>query len=1155
MRMVRRIFSSQGITPEGRRGSRIQKRLVLLVAVTALSAAVLLVLFPYILTLGPGRNLLEAKLQTISGGHVKAERLAWDWLPGPRLVIERLTMSNNRIAAALSGTLVEIHPLSLLSGAAWVEVTLQSPDIQIKTLQSQAAADKGGSPPRNRMVAFPLELAVRNGHIRLPHDGFLKKLTGHGPLPEIAKLDADVFISSSAVTIHSVARLPFIEKLAADVRFEVQGTHTGDGPDMFWEIDMHGESIDLTDARETVSRLFGGHETACLVCGIVRGGRLKSGGFSFKGHTADFKKLERMRIVAEPVNAILRVPGVDLNLADVKGLVKIENGVLTGQRLSARIGTSYGSNCALKLGLLDRHDLFNLHMDLDADVSELPGVLKENILKENAAAIAELDRIKHAEGRARARLHIGDSSRSMRVEIAVKESDARIAYTRLQDPVGFRKGILVFQPDRFVWRDAAADVGPSVILHSSGSLGWKDDLLLEVASFKGRLQSGAVLKQLVVWPEIRNKIDILVRSLKGPVAVENANFSGDVGKMESWEYTASLGIEKLDIDTPFFLDGIRNVRGTVDIGTRLLRIPEGVFYFGGHRFVCKADVSHDGWDHFQGRFELRGTVDHRLAGLIKEKNWIPPQYFPKTPFLFNPLAATFDPSKRELDVNLKTPGDVEKAIQTHVVIETGDRMPGLKTLTITTPEERAILWAFKEAGAEPHLNAGFKGSLKRKSVDLILEENKLLSGDIHGDFEVKYNYRTPASSFFKGELGIQGFAMHAGSSQVAVHHAELIGRGANVNIKNASLSLNDEKLTGKGRVGISRNGISPDVSIYSERLSTDNLLRIYHAFNDQEKDDGASSGKKQAGASGFDAKRKFVITGKVAFECEQFVYTPGETEKGRDKQPFVWDGLGGEVRLAPEGRMSLRIDKGEMCGISTTGILRQPPEPHFIKIRTVGAGTRDLGSFFSCIGSEKEYLSGAFTLDAEIAGQPGKWDKGHAVLKADTGKVEEMTLLSKIFTLINITELFSVSKIRNFFENGYPYSRAGLSGTISDNRLHIAEAYILGEGLDFFVKGSVGLDDRTLDTMVYAKPFRTIDSIVRRIPLVGKELDGGGDGLFLVPFQVRGKIGDPEVSIYKGRFLADEKTYLLSLIKKTIALPSIVVDAIKKDELLKLRRK
>jgi len=181
---------------------------------------------------------------------------------------------------------------------------------------------------------------------------------------------------------------------------------------------------------------------------------------------------------------------------------------------------------------------------------------------------------------------------------------------------------------------------------------------------------------------------------------------------------------------------------------------------------------------------------------------------------------------------------------------------------------------------------------------------------------------------------------------------------------------------------------------------------------------------------------------------------------------------------------------------------------------------------------------------------PGNWKDGHVELTAKDGTLKKLSSLSKIFTLINVTELFSVDKIRLFFSKGYPYSKLKLSGEISDNRLNIKEAFLIGDGLDFFVKGSVRPDDKMLDLIVYTKPFKTIDSIVTILPFVGKDFGGGEESIALIPIKVKGKIGDPVVSFYKGKYLESDKRYLRDLLKKTISLPFRMLDAIKPDESL-----
>lgn len=258
---------------------------------------------------------------------------------------------------------------------------------------------------------------------------------------------------------------------------------------------------------------------------------------------------------------------------------------------------------------------------------------------------------------------------------------------------------------------------------------------------------------------------------------------------------------------------------------------------------------------------------------------------------------------------------------------------------------------------------------------------------------------------------------------------------------------------------------------------------------------------------------------------------------------MVWNNLRGKITIRPDGKAAVNVTEGRICGVTTTGILRKAPEPVLITVAAGKPVKQNLSDFFGCIGLEKKYLTGRYLLNAQIGGTPGNWETGHIMLEAEKGVMKEMSVLSKVLTLINVSELFSVDKLSHIFSKGYPYTTLKFAGDISGNRLHIKNAYVIGDGLDFFISGSAGLSDRTLDLIVYVKPLKTIDSLIAKIPLVGKKLEGREKGVAFIPIQIKGDLDHPDVAIYMGRYLDADKRYVMDFLKRTLSLPSKMIDA------------
>jgi hypothetical protein len=75
-----------------------------------------------------------------------------------------------------------------------------------------------------------------------------------------------------------------------------------------------------------------------------------------------------------------------------------------------------------------------------------------------------------------------------------------------------------------------------------------------------------------------------------------------------------------------------------------------------------------------------------------------------------------------------------------------------------------------------------------------------------------------------------------------------------------------------------------------------------------------------------------------------------------------------------------------------------------------------------------------------------------------------------------------------------------------------------------------------IDVMVLVAPFKTVDWVVKKIPLVRRVLRGT---LIAVPIKVTGDLADPKVSPMSASAVGSS---LLDVMKRTVKLPLEVID-------------
>ena len=93
------------------------------------------------------------------------------------------------------------------------------------------------------------------------------------------------------------------------------------------------------------------------------------------------------------------------------------------------------------------------------------------------------------------------------------------------------------------------------------------------------------------------------------------------------------------------------------------------------------------------------------------------------------------------------------------------------------------------------------------------------------------------------------------------------------------------------------------------------------------------------------------------------------------------------------------------------------------------------------------------------------------------GRIFYYSVLMKIFSVLNITEVFTGGK-SDLAEKGYSYSSAHAAAELGGGKMRFSEILFDGNSLKITGQGSIDLVDQTVDITLLAAPLKTIDRIV-----------------------------------------------------------------------------
>jgi hypothetical protein len=186
---------------------------------------------------------------------------------------------------------------------------------------------------------------------------------------------------------------------------------------------------------------------------------------------------------------------------------------------------------------------------------------------------------------------------------------------------------------------------------------------------------------------------------------------------------------------------------------------------------------------------------------------------------------------------------------------------------------------------------------------------------------------------------------------------------------------------------------------------------------------------------------------------------------------------------------------------------------------------------------EQDLVSGEFSLLANMQKESGVWQGGNIYLKSTEGRILRLQTLSRVFKVVNITDLFE-EQVGITGEKGFPYSQMDLDTHINADNLIFDRAIIRGEGLNLFYHGELHLDDYDLDLTLFIAPLKTFDTMISKVPIIGQPVMDKYESVVTIPVAVKGPIGNPVITPLHPSAIGDK---ILNLVRDTLLMPYTIL--------------
>jgi len=136
---------------------------------------------------------------------------------------------------------------------------------------------------------------------------------------------------------------------------------------------------------------------------------------------------------------------------------------------------------------------------------------------------------------------------------------------------------------------------------------------------------------------------------------------------------------------------------------------------------------------------------------------------------------------------------------------------------------------------------------------------------------------------------------------------------------------------------------------------------------------------------------------------------------------------------------------------------------------------------------------------------------GNIRIEIYNGNINKFHILSKIFSLLNVYQIFKF-KLPDLVTEGMPYNSIATNFEIKSGVATTEDFLIDSDSMKITAVGDIDIKVKQVDMIVGVQPFQTVDKIISSIPLAGRILTGDKKALIVFYYTVKGEMAEPKIT-------------------------------------------
>jgi uncharacterized protein involved in outer membrane biogenesis len=165
----------------------------------------------------------------------------------------------------------------------------------------------------------------------------------------------------------------------------------------------------------------------------------------------------------------------------------------------------------------------------------------------------------------------------------------------------------------------------------------------------------------------------------------------------------------------------------------------------------------------------------------------------------------------------------------------------------------------------------------------------------------------------------------------------------------------------------------------------------------------------------------------------------------------------------------------------------------------------------------KMMVSGRVHIDkVELQGEGEDFQKvkeslqGSLRFEVERGIIERWGILSKIFSILNVSQLF-MGRLPDLKTKGLPFHQVRANFYIKDGVVSTEDFLVDSDAMRITLIGKVDLGKNTAEARIGVHPLVTIDTILSSVPIAGYILTGKDKAFISYFYEVKGNVDDPKI--------------------------------------------